>query len=949
MPMIQAWGGGEGSGHPDAITVDGNGGLSISNTTLKGLDTDWLATKHPYDGTNIVEIIVKVPKGIKTIADDAFNKKTPPGYVIVGVDFSEASDLTQIGSQAFMGNSFIDGVVAFPSSLTDMDKSVFRNCENLKGVILPKNLKTLGTEDAGSDFAGCTSLEFVRVEGDEESVKFHLPDTLTLMGNQTFDSCSSLEASVAVIPSSVSFVGSECFDCPKIDTIVVTAKDVSDYNGGAFKNNNSGSNIAYGVGSRIVIFEDYDAWQTFKPSGSKAYGKAMTYEYTLHFGQSDTVGVKRLYNTTVNTVLGEGEYEWYVDGNYVIPKPDPDSYPDTPYGYRPYNWLYDNAVLTTSVKLVPSGQELWLGPGYELLPPEIEFIVDGEVVSADKITLSGSTITVNLTLSDKESYEIGVEVHHVLEDVPDSGRLFKYEYEWIDRQGSSNGPRKDDDGFGRYKLFGNNDVTNTIVVDGKDHERTGDNAYRVVVYGKSAERGGQYLQFYQSANPIIGVSEGKVTDHVIYEFQVSITDPAIAPDMDDIEVEADYGYESAQAVVDFIETSGHSYSYQLIGTDGNVIFSSIIGRLDLPRGLSVDTYYYTLKVTATKDDNGDTATSECQVTFNVVKAKVIVTPDGNQSKYYGQKDSAITYMLSKEIEVSGSLARVEGENVGQYAILIGSLAPVDVNYELELLSNASFEVRKYAVTPELTPGSPDGDDGWYVTIPTLSLDGHSFSLDGGATWSKGPIAIGDMDGTVMVHIRSDLDNATNGAICILELELKVDTVVPVVTGIEDGGVHCIEAGFATSDSNGVIVTVDDSAVEASEGHYMLEPGIHAVTVRDPAGNSVELTVTVNEGHTFGDWVVIRGPTSDEDGLAERGCVLCGARELAAIPATGDGGYPPWGIDEDDSWVPPNIVVEKSGNDYLWIFVVMGSVATFLFLLFAYFERRDRARSDRPDP
>ena len=52
--------------------------------------------------------------------------------------------------------------------------------------------------------------------------------------------------------------------------------------------------------------------------------------------------------------------------------------------------------------------------------------------------------------------------------------------------------------------------------------------------------------------------------------------------------------------------------------------------------------------------------------------------------------------------------------------------------------------------------------------------------------------------------------------------------------------------------------------------------------------------------------------------------------------------PPWHEDDDPPYIPPNIVVEKSENDgYLWIFVVLGSVATFLFLLFAYFERRDR--------
>lgn len=85
-----------------------------------------------------------------------------------------------------------------------------------------------------------------------------------------------------------------------------------------------------------------------------------------------------------------------------------------------------------------------------------------------------------------------------------------------------------------------------------------------------------------------------------------------------------------------------------------------------------------------------------------------------------------------------------------------------------------------------------------------------------------------------------------------------------------------------------------------------------------------------EGYDFVGW---RGYTP--------GMTVVNDMEFHAVFVESSESIPPWQGDDDPPYIPPNIVVEKSGNDYLWIFVVLGSVATFLFLLFAYFERRDR--------
>ena len=50
--------------------------------------------------------------------------------------------------------------------------------------------------------------------------------------------------------------------------------------------------------------------------------------------------------------------------------------------------------------------------------------------------------------------------------------------------------------------------------------------------------------------------------------------------------------------------------------------------------------------------------------------------------------------------------------------------------------------------------------------------------------------------------------------------------------------------------------------------------------------------------------------------------------------------PPYIPGDDDVWVPPNIVYEDDDEEDPWIFVVLGSTALLLFLLFFRYERRE---------
>ena len=82
----------------------------------------------------------------------------------------------------------------------------------------------------------------------------------------------------------------------------------------------------------------------------------------------------------------------------------------------------------------------------------------------------------------------------------------------------------------------------------------------------------------------------------------------------------------------------------------------------------------------------------------------------------------------------------------------------------------------------------------------------------------------------------------------------LDGTSPVITGIENGKTYC-EAQTVTVDEKYVdTVTVNGKKFTLDEsGSFTLAPadGEQKIVVTDKAGNTAEMTVTVNDGHTFG--------------------------------------------------------------------------------------------------
>ena len=113
--------------------------------------------------------------------------------------------------------------------------------------------------------------------------------------------------------------------------------------------------------------------------------------------------------------------------------------------------------------------------------------------------------------------------------------------------------------------------------------------------------------------------------------------------------------------------------------------------------------------------------------------------------------------------------------------------------------------------------------------------------------------------------------------------VTLDNVRPVISGIEDGKTYC-EAQTVTVDEKYVgTVTVNGTEVRLDEtGSFTLSPadGEQRIVVTDKAGNTAEMAVTVNDGHTYGEWV------SNGDGTHTRQCTVDGCNGLETKDCSG---------------------------------------------------------------
>ncbi|HKP70021.1 MAG TPA: family 10 glycosylhydrolase [Pyrinomonadaceae bacterium] len=196
-------------------------------------------------------------------------------------------------------------------------------------------------------------------------------------------------------------------------------------------------------------------------------------------------------------------------------------------------------------------------------------------------------------------------------------------------------------------------------------------------------------------------------------------------------------------------------------------------------------------------------------------------------------------------------------------------------------------------TATVAPSSPDGANGWYVTSPTLTLDGVAgcatldrteYSLDGGATWLvySSPIAI-MQEGMVTVLFRSvDSSGTTEPE---QSRTFKVDLTAPTaaltsnpgtifppsgeMTNVAldgngaDAGSGLSQVSYVVTDEYGMLFSINDRPLSGSSANWLESLAIEAsrrgndrdgrlytvvATVTDVAGRTSTATATVVVTH-----------------------------------------------------------------------------------------------------
>ena len=159
-------------------------------------------------------------------------------------------------------------------------------------------------------------------------------------------------------------------------------------------------------------------------------------------------------------------------------------------------------------------------------------------------------------------------------------------------------------------------------------------------------------------------------------------------------------------------------------------------------------------------------------------------------------------------------------------------------------------------------------------LTKAELDGMTF------TAYTAPFGI-DPDNEYIIYVR--LTDTAGNMDYICSDGIVLDGTSPVITGIEDGKIYC-EAQTVTVDEKYVnTITVNGTEVTLDENNsFTLAPanGEQRIVVTDKAGNTAEMTVTVNDGHTYGEWV------SNGDGTHTRQCTVDGCNGLETKDCSG---------------------------------------------------------------
>ena len=164
---------------------------------------------------------------------------------------------------------------------------------------------------------------------------------------------------------------------------------------------------------------------------------------------------------------------------------------------------------------------------------------------------------------------------------------------------------------------------------------------------------------------------------------------------------------------------------------------------------------------------------------------------------------------------------------------------------------AHFSQNSYTVTFDTVGGNETISDKTDVKWTDTMLDGITAPTRDG--WEFTGWKCGDK--TVNANTKySDLAANDTAASVTLVAQWK-DIQKPVITRLENGKTYCDDVDFTVSDNDGIasVKAGDEVLTVGTNGKYTLAKGVGTVTVvvTDNTGNTAQVSVTINDGHTGG--------------------------------------------------------------------------------------------------
>ncbi|NLL95250.1 MAG: hypothetical protein GX224_05820, partial [Thermoplasmatales archaeon] len=283
------------------------------------------------------------------------------------------------------------------------------------------------------------------------------------------------------------------------------------------------------------------------------------------------------------------------------------------------------------------------------------------------------------------------------------------------------------------------------------------------------------------------------------------------------------------------------------------------------------------EVPSTMPVDGET----CVAQWDANEYTITVIADPGQSKVFGEGDPAISYTHSGSLELvfTGALSREAGEDVGEYAITIGTLY-VGENYYIVLL-DGTFSITPFIgaldVTVETGPVVYDGtpqepavtvtDSNGNVVDPSQYVVSYSDNTGAGtATVTVTPAEGGNYagpggSGTFVIEKAPSNADMSDVALSVTEFRYDGAEKSVSVVGLPDGVTAAVVSGGSATEPGTYEAVI---AFESADPNYEAPPGM---TLEWAIVEYVTLSIEMSKGK--GSAVVVDGHgnvlTPEDDG------------------------------------------------------------------------------------